>query len=84
MCPFVERCYGTFLRSLRLPYSVDTDKIRADFANGVLTVTLPGCKGKENSRKIPLQCGRPPGSPLPSVQSQQHANELPPGNDSNK
>ena len=37
----VERSYGTFLRSQRPPYSVDTDKIRADFAIGVLTVTLP-------------------------------------------
>ena len=44
-----QRSYGTFLRSLRLPYSVDTDKIRADFANGVLTVTQPQYKGKENT-----------------------------------
>jgi HSP20 family protein len=79
-----DRSYGSFLRSLRLPYSVDTDKIRADFANGVLTVTLPKCKDKETSRKIPVQCGRPPGSPLPFVQSQQHENERPQGSDSNK
>jgi HSP20 family protein len=76
----VERSYGTFSRSLRLPYSVDTDKIRADFAHDA----LPEYKDKENSRKIQVQCGRPPGSSLPSVQSQQHANERPRGNDSNK
>ena len=46
---FVERSYGTLLRSLRLPYSIDTDKIRADFASGVLTVTPPQYKGKENT-----------------------------------
>lgn len=80
----VERSYGTFLRSQRLPYSVDTDKIRADFANGVLTVTLPKCKGKETSRKIPVQCGRPPGSPLPSEQAQPRQNERPAGSDLNQ
>jgi HSP20 family protein len=64
--------------------SVDTDKIRADFANGVLTVTLPKCKDKETSRKIPLQCGRRPGSPLPSVRSQQHENDRLQGRDPNK
>jgi HSP20 family protein len=80
----VERSYGVFLRSLRLPFSVDTDKIRADFANGVLTVTLPKCKDKEISRKIPVQCGRPPGSPLPPEQAQPHQNERPQGSDPNK
>jgi HSP20 family protein len=79
----VERSYGTFLRSLRLPYSVDTDNIRADFANGVLTVTLPKCKDKEISRKIPVQCGRPPGSPLPSGQAPPRQIERPPDNDPN-
>lgn len=80
----VERSYGVFLRSLRLPYSVDTDKIRADFANGVLTVTLPKCKDKEISRKIPVQCGRPPGTPLSSEQAQPHQNKRPQDGDPNK
>jgi HSP20 family protein len=53
-----ERSYGSFLRALRLPYSVDSDKIQADFDNGVLTVTLPVCKDKERSRKIQVQSGR--------------------------
>jgi len=44
-----QRSYGTLLRSLRLPYSIDTDKIRADFASGVLTVTPPQYKGKEDT-----------------------------------
>src|SRR5258705_3971703 len=80
----VERSYGTFLRSLRLPYSVDTDKIRADFANGVLTVTLPKYKDKEISRKISVQCGRPPGSPLPSGHAPPRQIERPPDSDPNK
>lgn len=36
-----ERQYGSFLRSFTLPRSVDQDRIRARFDNGVLTVTLP-------------------------------------------
>jgi len=35
-----ERSYGAFERSFRLPDGVDRDKITADCAKGVLTVTL--------------------------------------------
>jgi HSP20 family protein len=37
----VERSYGSFARSLRLPFAVDQDKVDARFEKGVLTVTLP-------------------------------------------
>jgi HSP20 family protein len=37
----VERSYGSFQRSIRLPESVDEDKAQARFDKGVLTVTLP-------------------------------------------
>ena len=36
-----ERSYGSFQRSFRLPDTVNADKITADLAKGVLTVTLP-------------------------------------------
>jgi HSP20 family protein len=36
-----ERRYGSFLRSFRLPKSVDDDSAKAEFKDGVLTVTLP-------------------------------------------
>lgn len=36
-----ERSYGAFSRSLRLPFSVDPDKVEAKFQKGVLIVTLP-------------------------------------------
>ena len=36
-----EYRYGAFERSLRLPAEVQTDKARADFENGILTITLP-------------------------------------------
>jgi len=37
----VERAYGTFSRSFTLPNLVDTNKIKAEFRDGVLRVTLP-------------------------------------------
>lgn len=37
----VERRYGTFCRSVRLPAEVKEEKIEATFKDGVLTVTLP-------------------------------------------
>lgn len=49
---FVERSYGTFQRSLRLPYAVDPDQVQASFENGVLTVTLSKGKEQERSRRI--------------------------------
>jgi HSP20 family protein len=37
----VERSYGSFARSVRLPVGVDGSKVTAAFKNGLLTVTLP-------------------------------------------
>ena len=37
----VERSYGSFQRSIRLPETIDEDKVEARFDKGVLTVTLP-------------------------------------------
>ncbi|HLW75600.1 MAG TPA: Hsp20/alpha crystallin family protein [Bryobacteraceae bacterium] len=36
----VERSYGTFERSFALPETVDAEKVKADYKNGTLTVTL--------------------------------------------
>lgn len=36
-----ERRYGSFHRSVRLPNSVNADKVEAVFENGVLRLTLP-------------------------------------------
>ena len=40
-CHRVERAYGTFSRSFTLPNVVDTEKIKAEFKDGLLRVTLP-------------------------------------------
>jgi HSP20 family protein len=36
----VERAYGMFARSVRLPVTVDASKVAASFKNGLLTITL--------------------------------------------
>ncbi|MDX9864123.1 MAG: Hsp20/alpha crystallin family protein [Anaerolineaceae bacterium] len=36
-----EQRYGSFERSVRLPTDVQTDKAKADFEDGILTITLP-------------------------------------------
>ena len=36
-----ERSYGGFMRSFAVPNSVDTEKVSADYKNGVLTIKLP-------------------------------------------
>lgn len=37
----IERSYGSFARTFTLPNTVDTEKVKADCRNGVLTVMLP-------------------------------------------
>jgi|ERR671937_443689 HSP20 family protein len=37
----VERGFGTFARSIRLPQTADPERIEATFDRGVLTVTVP-------------------------------------------
>jgi HSP20 family protein len=49
---FTERSYGIFQRSLQLPFQVDPDEVNAAFDNGVLTITLPKPKGRQQRRKI--------------------------------
>jgi HSP20 family protein len=52
---FSERSYGSFVRSIRLPDSADADGIKADFAKGVLTITVPKRPGGAGEKKIEVQ-----------------------------
>ena len=45
----VERSYGSFTRSIRLPREVQNEKINASYKNGVLKITLP--KSEEAKKK---------------------------------
>src|SRR5262249_33385506 len=37
----IERSYGTFSRAFSIPATVDEEKIRADYKDGVLKIVLP-------------------------------------------
>jgi HSP20 family protein len=51
-----ERRYGAFQRSFQLPAGVDASKIEAQFAKGVLTVTLPKtAEAQKKQRKIDVK-----------------------------
>ena len=48
-----ERSYGSFVRTLELPKEVYTDKVKANFKNGILEVRLPKTEeAKVNEIKI--------------------------------
>jgi HSP20 family protein len=51
---FVERGYGSFSRSIRLPESVKTDDIKASMSKGVLKVTIP-TPAKAQAKKIEVK-----------------------------
>ena len=42
----IERFYGSFQRSFKIPDNIKEDKIHADHKNGVLYVSLPKAEGK--------------------------------------
>jgi HSP20 family protein len=48
----LERSYGTFERVLTLPDTVNAEGVKADYKNGVLTVTLPA---KPRQIKVEVQ-----------------------------
>jgi HSP20 family protein len=50
-----ERSYGSFIRTVELPAEVHTDKVKANFKNGVLEVRMPkteAAKAKEIKVKV--------------------------------
>jgi HSP20 family protein len=49
----IESYYGSFSLSFTLPDTVDPEKIKAEFKNGILTVTLPQ-KPEVRPREIPV------------------------------
>jgi HSP20 family protein len=54
----IERSYGEFVRSFAVPSTVETDKVQADFKNGVLTITLPIKEAaKPRQVKVAVQTG---------------------------
>ena len=51
---YSERSYGAFARTLMLPTTVEADKVKATFKNGVLEVHLPKAK-EAKGKKIEIK-----------------------------
>jgi HSP20 family protein len=52
----VERSYGTFTRSARMPVEVQADKAKATFKDGVLEIRVPKTEeARKKERKIPIE-----------------------------
>jgi len=49
-----ERGTGNFLRTVRLPYNVDSDRVDASYQKGVLRITLPRAEA-DKPRKISVK-----------------------------
>jgi HSP20 family protein len=49
-----EISYGAFERRMTLPEGTETDKVKANFKNGVVEVTIPMAK-EAVAKKIPLE-----------------------------
>jgi HSP20 family protein len=54
----VERAFGSFSRSLTLPEGVDAEAVTANFANGVLEVSIPKPEVRK-PRRIEIGAGAP-------------------------
>ncbi len=55
----VERSYGRFSRTFRLPANVDEERISASFANGLLVVELPK-REEARTKSIRIRTENPP------------------------
>ena len=49
-----ERNFGKFARTIQLPFTVDPEKVEANFKDGVLTITLPKAEA-EKPKKISIK-----------------------------
>jgi len=49
-----EHVFGSFTRTVQLPYHVQGDKVKAQYKNGIMSITLP--KAEEHvGRQIPIE-----------------------------
>lgn len=62
----IERSYGSFQRSIRLPETIDEDKVEAHFDKGVLTITLPKRpEAVKQQKKIEIKSSQPAAGTAP-------------------
>ena len=50
---------GTFYRSLRLPDTVDVDRVEPQYDHGILTITVPKAEEKK-ARQLEVKVGSAP------------------------
>jgi HSP20 family protein len=51
---YIERSYGAFQRDIPLPCEVDAEKTKAEYARGVLRITLPKVTTGGGNKKIKI------------------------------
>lgn len=54
----MERSYGSFMRSVRLPFAASAEDINASFQDGVLTVILPKQAAQAAAQRIEINKGQ--------------------------
>jgi HSP20 family protein len=52
-----ERFQGEFARSIQLPFTIDADKVEAEYKDGILTITLPRAES-EKPKHITVQAAQ--------------------------
>jgi HSP20 family protein len=53
----MERVFGRLYRSVEIPCTVDTSKIKATYSDGVLTITLPRIENdkRRQTKRVPIE-----------------------------
>jgi HSP20 family protein len=49
-----ERWYGQFTKAIELPFTIEAEKVKASFSNGILTIGLPRSEA-EKPKKISIK-----------------------------
>lgn len=56
-----ERNYGSFYRSIPLPFNIDAEKVEAGYENGVLEVSIPKT-AEYKTKKVPVSVKQTAGN----------------------
>lgn len=62
----MERSYGSFRRTVQLPFAPNPDEVQASFEQGVLTIRMPRLAQQQRSRRIEIRHAA--GAPSPMLQ----------------
>src|SRR4051812_25756733 len=54
----VERAFGSFMRTIQLPFAPKPDQVQASFENGVLTITVPKSAERQATQRIQVGRGK--------------------------